>query len=153
RLDESREVADELVEVTGLVEDAVSDARAASGDHEWVVDVPPEPVVVRGEQHRLHQLVANLLANASAHTPAGTRVRAVVREEGGKVVVRVEDDGPGIPEELLPTLFERFVRGERSRSRQTGGAGLGLAIVKAIAIAHGGEVGVESEPGRTVFRV
>ncbi|MFJ7987841.1 sensor histidine kinase, partial [Streptomyces sp. NPDC096351] len=106
---------------------------------------PPPP--------RLQQVLVNLLANARTHTPPGTRVTARVRTEPGAVTVRIEDDGPGIPAALLPSVFERFARGDASRSRQAGSTGLGLAIVRAVVVAHGGEVGVDSAPGRTVFTV
>ncbi|GMA86880.1 hypothetical protein GCM10025868_21300 [Angustibacter aerolatus] len=109
--------------------------------------------MVTGDGARLHQVLANLLANARTHTPAGTTVTATVAAEGHDAVVRVEDDGPGIPESVLPTVFGRFVRGESSRSRAHGSTGLGLAIVHGIVAAHGGRVDVASHPGRTVFAV
>jgi two-component system OmpR family sensor kinase len=97
----------------------------------------------------------NLLANARVHTPEGTKVTAALRrdEDTGRAVVTVADDGPGIPEELQATLFERFARGDSSRNRATGSTGLGLAIVQAVVQAHGGEVTVRSIPGDTVFTV
>jgi two-component system OmpR family sensor kinase len=101
----------------------------------------------------LHQVVANLLANARTHTPAGTQVTVGVAEQAGAVVLTVTDDGPGIPEALVPQLFERFSRGDSSRSRAAGSTGLGLSIVAAVVAAHRGTVGVTSEPGHTVFSV
>ena len=97
----------------------------------------------------------NLLANARVHTPDGTRVVAELAEdrEAGRATITVSDNGPGIPEELQATLFERFARGDSSRNRATGSTGLGLAIVHAVVEAHGGEVTVVSEPGATVFTV
>ncbi|WP_435878869.1 sensor histidine kinase [Streptomyces klenkii] len=143
------------LDLSPLVVDAVSDARAAGPGHVWRMDLPAEPVAVRGDAARLHQVLVNLLANARTHTPAGTTVTARVRgaSREGRAVVSVEDDGPGIPAELLPHVFERFARGDASRSRAAGGSGLGLAIVRAVVGAHGGAVGVESVPGRTVFTV
>ena len=132
----------------------MSDAHAAGPDHEWSLDLPDEPVQVLGDAARLHQVVANLLANARAHTPPSTRVQvSLASDAAGHAVVTVSDDGPGIPAELQPLLFERFARGDSSRSRAAGSTGLGLAIVRAVVTGHGGTVTVESEPGRTTFRV
>jgi two-component system OmpR family sensor kinase len=112
---------------------------------------------VRGDGSKLTQVLANLLANARVHTPAGTTVTTSARAEGTgperRAVVEVHDDGPGIDAELVPTVFERFARGDGSRTRATGGTGLGLAIVTAVVEGHGGRAEVESEPGSTVFRV
>ncbi|RKN74533.1 HAMP domain-containing protein [Streptomyces klenkii] len=141
------------LDLSPLVVDAVSDARAAGPGHVWRMDLPAEPVAVRGDAARLHQVLVNLLANARTHTPAGTTVTARAASREGWAVVSVEDDGPGIPAELLPHVFERFARGDASRSRAAGGSGLGLAIVRAVVAAHGGEVGVQSAAGRTVFTV
>jgi two-component system OmpR family sensor kinase len=153
RLDEGHRPDSSDVDLGRLLVDAVSDARAAGPDHEWRLDLPAEPVIVRGEPARLHQVVANLLANARAHTPGGTQVTTALRDRGDAAVVEVADDGPGIDPELQATVFERFVRGDGSRSRAAGSTGLGLAIVHAVVEAHGGTAEVESEPGRTVFRV
>lgn len=102
---------------------------------------------------RIHQVLVNLLANARTHTPPGTTVTARVHRHGPWVCLDVQDNGPGIPPELLPHVFERFARGDTSRSRAHGSTGLGLAIVQAVAAAHGGAVTVDSVPGRTVFTV
>ena len=154
RLDEGRELEREPVDLTSLLVDVVSDAHAAGRDHTWDLDLPEEPVLAAGDGPRLHQVFANLLANARVHTDAGTRVEVALGVEGGKAVVTVTDDGPGIPENLRATLFERFARGDSSRFRGTGGStGLGLAIVQAVVLAHHGEVTVDSRPGRTRFRV
>jgi len=131
----------------------VSDAHAAGPDHDWSLDVPDEPVTIVGDQQRLHQVVANLLTNARVHTPAGTSVVITLDTEPGNAVVTVVDDGPGIPDDLQPVLFERFARGDSSRSRAAGSTGLGLAIVAAVVEGHGGRVLVHSEPGRTEFRM
>jgi two-component system OmpR family sensor kinase len=154
RLDEGRELEHEPVDLTRLLVDVVSDAHAAGRDHTWDLDLPEEPVLAAGDGPRLHQVFANLLANARVHTNAGTRVEVALRNEGDRAVVTVTDDGPGIPENLRETLFERFARGDSSRFRGTGGStGLGLAIVQAVVAAHHGEVTVDSRPGRTSFRV
>jgi two-component system, OmpR family, sensor kinase len=153
RLDAGRPLEREQVDLTRLVVDAVSDAHAAGPDHIWQLDVPDESACVPGDSARLHQVVANLLANARTHTPPGTTVRTRVRAVNGEVSVTVEDDGPGIPEMLQPHVFQRFARGEASRSRQAGSTGLGLSIVSAVTQAHGGHVELSSRPGRTSFRV
>ncbi|MFJ2442112.1 MULTISPECIES: sensor histidine kinase [unclassified Streptomyces] len=167
RLDAGRPLSYENTDLSPLVVDAVSDAHAAGQDHHWRLELPepdgPE-VSVRGDAPRLHQVLVNLLANARTHTPPGTtviaRVRRVAGPDGGgvqvgrsSVLLEVQDDGPGIPPSLLPHVFERFARGDASRSRAAGSTGLGLAIVQAVVTAHGGTVSVESVPGRTVFSV
>ncbi len=153
RLDAGQELLHGTVDLVPLLADAVSDAHASGADHEWRVDASRESVVVTGDANRLHQVVANLLANARTHTPAGTTVTASVAREGAQAVLTITDDGPGIPDALRPVLFERFARGDGSRSRATGSTGLGLAIVAAVVEAHRGSVDVESRPGRTSFVV
>ncbi|MFZ7087045.1 sensor histidine kinase [Curtobacterium sp. RRHDQ10] len=155
RLDEGREIQFDDVDLTGLVLDAVNDAHAASPAHPIEVDVPDEPVVVQGDAARLHQVIVNLVTNARTHTPDGTRIRVGIGSaaDGGGVDLVVADTGQGIPPEFLPKLFERFARGDSSRSRTAGSTGLGLAIVEAVVLAHGGSVSVASEPGSTVFTV
>jgi len=140
------------------VADAVNDAAVTSPDHHFVTDLPEGEVLVRGDRVRLGQLVANLLSNAVMHTPAGVTVAAAVATESAStaepvVALRISDDGPGIPEAILPSLFGRFVRADKARSREMGSSGLGLAIVASIVDAHGGTVVADSRPGRTVFTV
>jgi two-component system, OmpR family, sensor kinase len=153
RLDAGRPLDREPLDLSPLVMDAVRDAHAANPGHRWQVDLPDDPVTVDGDAHRLHQVLVNLLANAGKHTPSGTVVTASIAPsaEGDSCELRITDNGPGIPEALLPTVFERFARGDSSRSRAAGSTGLGLAIVAAVAASHGGQVSVRSEPGRTVF--
>ena len=153
RLDTGRPLEREPVDLTMLAIDVTGDARAASPHHRWELDLPPEPVEVIGDRARLHQVLANLLANARNHTPPGTTVRTSLRldEGSGRALLQVQDNGPGIPDALLPNVFERFTRGDGSRQRASGSTGLGLSIVSAVTRAHGGEVTVESVPGRTVF--
>ncbi|WP_406011294.1 HAMP domain-containing histidine kinase [Streptomyces sp. NBC_00637] len=156
RLDEGRPLQSAEVDLAALVAEAVWDARAAGSGHDWQLELClDEAPLVLGDEARLHQVVANLLANARVHTPVGTSVVAVVEARRGVGAVRVRDDGPGIPDDLLPTVFERFTRADASRARAApgSGAGLGLAIVAAITAAHGGHIAVHSEPGCTEFTV
>jgi two-component system OmpR family sensor kinase len=171
RLDAGRALVREPVDVSRLVVDAVSDAHIAGLDHDWALDLPEEPVIIIGDEARVQQVLVNLLANARIHTPAGTSVTTSLALDGDTAVLTVADDGPGISADLLPEIFERFARGDSSRSRRTGAAraatsspsvlpsnqsgstGLGLAIVAAVVKAHDGTIGVRSEPGRTEFMV
>jgi len=153
RLDAGRELRSEPVGLGALLVEAVSDAHAAGPDHHWNLELPDADVEITGDPDRLRQAIANLLANSRLHTPAGTTVTAALDATDVGAVITVTDDGPGIAPELLPTLFERFTRGDDSRSRLAGSTGLGLAIVAAIVGAHGGTVTAASEPGHTVFRV
>ncbi|MCX3062511.1 sensor histidine kinase [Streptomyces beihaiensis] len=152
RLDAGRPLERLPVDLTRLVLDAVTDARVVGPGHRWSLDLPEEPVTVAGDAHRLQQLLANLLTNARLHTPPGTEVRVGVEARDGEAWLTVSDNGPGIPEELRKTVFERFVHGEGRRA-EGGGTGLGLSIVAAVTQAHGGSVDLESEPGATTFTV
>jgi two-component system, OmpR family, sensor kinase len=142
------------VDLSRLAIDVTSDARAAGPGHRWQLELPDGPVQVRGDEQRLHQVLANLLSNAQTHTPAGTTVTVAVRSAAdGTAELSVTDDGPGIPPELQPDIFERFVRGDSSRSRAAGSTGLGLSIVAAVIAAHHGTVAVSSQPGHTRFTI
>jgi two-component system OmpR family sensor kinase len=154
RIDSGRPLEDEPVDLTRLAIDAISDAHVAASGYTWRLHVPDEPVTVRGDAARMHQVLANLLANARTHTPPGTAVDVMVAQtDDGGATLRVRDNGPGIEASLLPDVFDRFARADSSRSRAAGSTGLGLAIVAAVVEAHGGEVSVASEPGRTEFTV
>jgi two-component system, OmpR family, sensor kinase len=153
RLDSGRPLEQEDVDLTVLMVDAIGDAHAAGPDHAWSLELPDEPVVVAGDAARLHQVVVNLLANARTHTPPGTQVTASLDVEGDSAVVTVVDNGPGVPESVLPEIFERFTRADTSRSRTAGSTGLGLSIVAAVVQAHHGQIWVDSAPGHTCFTV
>jgi two-component system OmpR family sensor kinase len=157
RLDAGRPLARDEVDLTKLVLETVGDARVVAPDHRWLLDLADEPVVVPGDELRLHQVVTNLLNNARRHTPPGTSVRVSVQDAGpahqGEALLVVEDDGPGMAPELVESAFERFTRGDTSRTRESGGAGLGLSLVQAITAAHGGTVAVSSHPGSTRVEV
>jgi two-component system OmpR family sensor kinase len=153
RLDSGRPLEREAVDLSRLAVDAVSDAHVAGPDHQWEIDLPDEPVVVTGDAARLQQVLTNLLANARIHTAAGTVVTTRLSAEPTHTVLQVIDNGPGIPAALQSEVFERFARGDTSRSRKGGSTGLGLAIVSAVVRAHHGTITVDSAPGRTEFAV
>ena len=102
---------------------------------------------VRVDARRIGRVLANLTANALRHTPAGGHIHLAARRTPAGIELEVVDTGEGIRPEDLPYVFDRFYRGEKSRSRATGGAGLGLAIAQGIVEAHGGSIRVESEVG------
>jgi two-component system OmpR family sensor kinase len=153
RLDAGRPLQFDQTDLIPLVVDTISDSRAAGMGHNWRLDLPDEPALVSADAARIQQVLVNLLGNARKHTPPGTTITARVQRRGPWMCVDVEDNGQGIPPDLLPHVFERFARGDSARSRSTGSTGLGLAIVQAVATAHGGAVTVDSVPGRTVFTV
>jgi two-component system OmpR family sensor kinase len=158
RLDDRPELDLHPTDLSELVINAVSDARAAGPDHQWELDLPPEPVEAMLDQHRVHQVVVNLLANARTHTPGGTNVLTRLTEGQGQVMITVHDNGPGIPPEIRDHVFERFTRAEVSRARTAGAAkggstGLGLAIVAAVVEAHDGSVSVSSDSAGTEFTI
>jgi len=161
RLDAGRPLDRDPVDLGVLAIDAVADAHAAGRDHLWELDLPEpdedvdagDAFVVTGDDHRLRQVLANLLTNARVHTPAGTRVTVRLRcepggpDHPGSVVLRVADDGPGVPDPLRGRLFQRFARGDESRNRAAGSTGLGLSIAQAVVTAHGGTIALEDGPG------
>ncbi|PQM48632.1 putative sensor histidine kinase TcrY [Mycobacterium talmoniae] len=158
RLGEGQDLHLEEVDLVDLVIHAVNDAAASAPTHQWVKDLPDEAVWVRGDRARLHQLISNLLKNAWVHTPPGVTVTTGITAHRGDVggpsaELTVIDTGPDIDAQLLPHLFERFVRADKARSGELGSTGLGLAIVASIVKAHHGTVTAESADGRTVFRV
>jgi two-component system, OmpR family, sensor kinase len=153
RLDAGRTVEHAPVDLSALIVDGVGDAHAAGPDHRWHLQLPDEPVVVTGDAARLQQIVANLLTNARTHTPPATTVAVSLAVQDGHAELHVADNGPGIAPELLPMIFQRFARGDTSRSRAAGSTGLGLAIVEAVVAAHHGTVQAQSRPGRTIVTV
>ena len=132
RLDSGRPLEREEVDVTRLLLEAVADAQVVAPDHVWRLDLPEEPVTVVGDEHRLHQVVTQPArqrppAHAGRHHRHGRRTPTP--GEGEDVRITVHDDGPGIPDGLHGRVFERFTRGDTSRTRASGGAGLGLSLV------------------------
>jgi two-component system, OmpR family, sensor histidine kinase TrcS len=157
RLGEGEDLQTEDVDLGDIVLNAVNDAAVAAPTHRWVRDLPDEPVWVRGDPDRLHQLVSNLLTNGWVHTPPGVIVTTGitchrVSHETPYAELTVADDGPDIDPELLPHLFDRFVRAKDAPDGGPGN-GLGLAIVDSIVKAHHGSVTAESAGGQTAFRV
>jgi two-component system, OmpR family, sensor kinase len=172
RLDEGQPLKLGDVDLTQLVIETVSDEKVVAPDRTWRLELPGEPVTVRGDASQLHQVLVNLLSNARKHTRPGTTVvTGVSRSADGGVTVTVTDDGGGIPPEFVDRVFARFARADPSRAVRLpsgegaagaaplgqasaeGTSGLGLSIVQSIVAAHGGSVDVTSRPGRTRFTV
>ena len=139
RADAGRVAPHEPVDLSHVVTDAAAELEPVAGGHEISVSAPPGMVVL-GSRDELHRLVVNLLENALRHTDPGTAVEAQLMRENGAVVLAVEDDGPGIPDELHDKVFERFFRGSSDRG---GSSGLGLSIVRAVTESHHGVVNLE----------
>ncbi|KAA9153608.1 HAMP domain-containing histidine kinase [Amycolatopsis acidicola] len=155
RLDEERELQFGPVDLVEPAVDAVHDARALAPERTISLDVDCAggPAVVHGDDHRIRQILANLVGNAVKYTDASITVR-VRTGDNGFAALEVADDGPGLSEEHAARLFERFYRADISRARSSGGSGLGLAIVAAIAAAHGGRAEVDTAPGAgATFRI
>ncbi|MEG9225295.1 sensor histidine kinase [Aeromicrobium sp. Sec7.5] len=153
RLESGRPLDRASVDLTQIVLEAVSDRQVVDPGRRWTLELPDDAVEVTGDAGRLHQAVTNLLTNATRHTPEGSAVTTSLRRSPLGVALTVRDDGPGIDPSLLPHVFDRFARGDSSRTRASGGAGLGTSIVKAIVEAHDGRVTVRSRPGDTAFTV
>ncbi|MBO0885881.1 MAG: HAMP domain-containing histidine kinase [Acidimicrobiales bacterium] len=153
RLDQGRPLERARVDLGRIAADAISDALAVEPNRPVRLEGLPS-LVIEGDEARLRQVAANLLANVRQHTPPDTPVEVRVEGSGGIAVLEVEDHGPGMSEEDAERAFERFYRSDQARSHSRGGTGLGLSIVAAIAQAHGGQASVTSAPGRgATFRV
>ncbi|MBN9142221.1 MAG: HAMP domain-containing histidine kinase [Micrococcales bacterium] len=154
RLDADPQVKEEEVDLSQVVLETVSDTRFAFPAHSWRIALPDDAVTVTGDEDAIRQLLLNLVGNAGHHTPDGTEVRISITSGDDDVVLAVEDDGPGISAEAIPTLFDRFtqVGGETAGTRSST-VGLGLAIVRALATASGYEVAVDSDARGTRFTV
>ncbi|MDH6515794.1 two-component system OmpR family sensor kinase [Streptomyces sp. SAI-124] len=141
------------VDLVELVEHAADAFRASHPDHPLTVEQGPQALKLRLDPQRVRQVLDNLLTNAAVHTPAGTAVSVGVRVRDGQARVRIADAGPGIPAADRERVFDRFYRVDKARSRDRGGSGLGLAVASSLVRAHGGTIGLDSEPGATVFTV
>ena len=148
RMDQSRELVISDVNLSELVQEAVTSAQAAGPDHVITTNISAG-VVTKGDADKIYQVVTNLLANARAHTPAGTTITVSAFSDGADSFITVADNGPGLSAEDQARIFERFYRVDASRQRNSkDGSGLGLSIVDAVMRAHGGDVSVESELGK-----
>lgn len=146
RLDQSREMAMEPVDLRTLINESVTSARVSGPSHPIKVNLPTGDLFVLGDSMRIHQVLANLLANARTHTPEGTNIEINLERLPDGLVIEVRDDGPGLSKSDQERIFERFYRADPSRKRNgSEGTGLGLSIVDAVMRAHGGRVDVESE--------
>jgi two-component system, OmpR family, sensor kinase len=153
QLDRGLPLRRDAVDLREIAVGAVEAARAADSDRPLDLEAPRAAYVL-GDELRLRQVVDNLLANTRAHTPPLTPVHVRVAATGRDALVEVADEGPGIPEDEVDRIFERFYRTDRSRSRAQGGVGLGLAIAHSIVAAHGGRLVYRMRPGGgAMFRV
>jgi two-component system OmpR family sensor kinase len=153
KLDQGRPIDAEPVDLRAVLDELVSDHQMLHP--QWPIELHAEgDGAVTGDELRLRQAVSNLLSNERTHTPPGTPISVRFATEGDERLVEVADEGPGIPADLLPRVFERFVRADPSRARASGGSGLGLSIVAAIVEAHGGRVEAASGPtGGAILRL
>ncbi len=161
RLDQQRPLDQRPVDLLTLATEGVGDMRVVAPDRRIeleVIGTPDRVPVVVGDEARLRQVLGNLLANATSHTPAGTpitvRVGTTNDADGPHAFLEVADQGPGLDDEAAAQVFERFYRGDASRSRAAGGTGLGLSIAAALIAAHGGRITLQTSPGAgATFRV
>lgn len=150
RLDSHRQRPHEQVDLTAIVAEAASGIRR--DDVEVTVLGTTAPVILEGDPEQLHRMVRNLVHNAEEH--AEHRITVSLSKPGGSVRMQIADDGPGVPAELRSVVFERFVRVDTARTRDTGGTGLGLAIVADVVAGHHGSIAVtDSEPQGATFTV
>ncbi len=143
------------VELSDLLERVVERFTPQAAERQIQIQLEAAPgLVVRADPMRLEQILGNLLTNALRYTPEQGSICIELSQAAGQAHISVQDNGPGIPEQALPHIFERFYRADRSRSRPEGGTGLGLAIARQLAQAHGGTLSAENAPqGGAVFRL
>ena len=148
RMDQSRELVVADVDLSSLLQEAVTSAQAAGPEHTITTNID-SGITTKGDADKIYQVVTNLLANARAHTPAGSAIIVTVAKDGADSLVTIADNGPGLSAEDQARIFERFYRVDASRQRNSkDGSGLGLSIVDAVMRAHGGDVTVASELGK-----
>jgi len=149
RLDQAREMEMEPLDLVKIAENAVMSARVSAPLHIIDFEEPEHEIFILGDAPRVHQVIANLLANAGVHTPAGSKINLAITQDNSGVYLSVTDNGPGLTPEAQSKIFQRFYRADPSRARVDGeGSGLGLSIVDAVMRAHGGSVSVHSELGQ-----
>lgn len=151
-LDEGRPLAREPVDLSDVLVDAADDGRAVQPERSISTAIEGTRLEVIGDEARLRQVVASLVGNALVHTPVSADIRLEGRRRNGEVAIAVTDTGPGLSPEVTEHAFDRFYRGDPSRSRHAAGAGLGLPIARSIVEAHGGTIDLESvTSGGTTF--
>jgi signal transduction histidine kinase len=141
---------------TGLIEDAVRTMRAQldARGQELSLEIEPDLPQIEADRDRIRQVLVNLLTNANEYCPQGAKIGVKAGRSDAEVEIDVIDDGPGIPEQQLEHIFERFSRGDAGETQRVGGTGLGLAISKSLIELHGGTLGAESTPGEgSTFRI
>lgn len=149
RLDAQQEPLDVTTcELAGLLQSVIADLKPALDERRQrtALEIAPEAATFIADPAKLHDVLRNLIANASTYAPTDTVIRIEGRVEGSQLAIAVEDSGPGIPDADLSRVFERFYRVDKSRARDPGGTGLGLAIVKHLVELHGGSVRAENRP-------
>jgi two-component system OmpR family sensor kinase len=149
RLDQAPEIEKLPVDLSDLLRRVVASARVSGPEHPIELDIPEEEIFILADEHRVFQVVANLLENARSHTRPGTKIKVELIQSETLTQVSISDNGPGVKEEDLQKIFERFYRADSSRIRlsKNEGTGLGLSIVKALMLAHGGDVEARSKLG------
>jgi len=154
RLDDARPLERQPVALDDLAEASVDAARAVEPDRLFQFEFAERPTLVEGDGARLRQVLDNLLANVRSHTPPASPVVVALRTDGDRVLLTVEDSGPGVLPAERERIFDRFSRPDMHRARESGGAGLGLAIVRSIVTAHGGEIRVRAaRPHGAIFEI
>ena len=148
----------QTLSVPELLKDVITSfsGRAEEAGIQLLIETPDnkEGMTVEGDWQRLDQVIGNLVANALRYTPEGGEIMLSAERDGDSILVKIRDSGEGISEEDLPFVFDRFWKGDKSRSRASGGSGLGLAIARQLMTAHGGAISVESQKGEgTTFSV
>jgi two-component system OmpR family sensor kinase len=153
QFDEDRPLDRHPVDLSSVAVRAVLAARLIQPDRPIILHADT-PVIVHADAERLRQVIDNLIGNATQHTPAGSVVTVSVTSTTGTAQITVADNGPGMTSEQAARVFERFYRTDTARNRARGGTGLGLSIAASLAAAHGGDITVDTLPGRgAAFRV
>ena len=153
RLESGASLDRETVDLAALVREVWAPLSLQLEQKEITLALELEEIRTEGDRARLKEAMENLASNALRHCDEGGTIRVSLKRKSGWACLSVYNDGPAVPEEDLPHLFEPFYRGDKSRGRDSGGTGLGLAIVRAAALAHGGDCSVENREGGVCFRL